>query len=733
MTDHIEQTTEKTLASAEVTLTQAEQLLPGNIVAEKYQIISLLGRGGMGAVYRVKQIFLDQDLALKVLAHSSTTDDTHVRRFQIEGKAAFKLNHPNLVKVTDFGLLEDHAPYLVMEFIEGMTLAEFLKKEKQPAIDTVLKIVAQACLGLAYAHQNSVVHRDVKPSNIMLVNGKEIGEEGSVKIVDFGIAKVLNDQGEIQTLTQTGEVFGSPYYMSPEQCSGTAIDQRTDVYSLGCVLFEALTGTPPHVGQSPLRTMMLHQTEVTPSLQQASMGREFPPALEIIVKKMLEKEPSARYTDLGLVANDLANLVRGKASTFDQSLEENTAKSLQFKRVKMLIAASTLVLLAIAGWQFSLNSRLEEASKPEVPVEVISQVNQQSKNQGEGNTEITSWPPAFSDRENKQYEITADQLKEKSEQLRNAKPITPVATFNQGTTLYKIEFPKCGIGSISNALNNQLSHGAIKYEGRLAEGTIYFSTKGPYVFSVQKVRFPQTFASPSILEKFDKNMLNGLALEQGSNFADLSEPIQGEMVEMSVERMLRTAAMWKNLQVISLHDVNLSEQSIRQLNTMKGLKYASFSVAKNSKLLSQQPFIKQLSEVSLIRCDPSNFLAELSKSTQLKVLILKRVNLTVQSIRALRACPQLHSIGIEKFEALSDSQLEEILSLPHLTEIEFSKVDLSNSQVAKLVKSKTLKEIRLLGCITPEEEMAIQDKRFKFQESTNSGKSSLQRIDIQLN
>lgn len=392
MTDHIEQTTEKTLASAEVTLTQAEQLLPGNIVAEKYQIISLLGRGGMGAVYRVKQIFLDQDLALKVLAHSSTTDDTHVRRFQIEGKAAFKLNHPNLVKVTDLGLLEDHAPYLVMEFIEGMTLAEFLKKEKQPAIDTVLKIVAQACLGLAYAHQNSVVHRDVKPSNIMLVNGKEIGEEGSVKIVDFGIAKVLNDQGEIQTLTQTGEVFGSPYYMSPEQCSGTAIDQRTDVYSLGCVLFEALTGTPPHVGQSPLRTMMLHQTEETPSLQQASMGREFPPALEIIVKKMLEKEPSARYTDLGLVANDLANLVRGKASTFDQSLEENTAKSLQFKRVKMLIAASTLVLLAIAGWQFSLNSRLEEASKPEVPVKVISQVNQQSKNQGEGNT---SWPPPF--------------------------------------------------------------------------------------------------------------------------------------------------------------------------------------------------------------------------------------------------------------------------------------------------------------------------------------------------
>jgi len=279
----------------------------GQMLGGKYEVISLLGKGGMGTVYRVQQVFLNEELALKVLDNRRESDGVHMRRFQQEAKAAYSLSHPNLVKVHDFGLLDNGQPYLVMDLIEGVTLARYIKEHGPLVLDEVGPLFAQACFGLSHAHNQSVIHRDIKPTNIMLVTGLPLGTEGSVKIVDFGIAKLASDHGgEIQTLTRTGEIIGSPLYMSPEQCSGAPVDHRTDIYSLGCVLFEALTGTPPFLGDNVLRTMMMHQTEPAPLLKEASLGKEFPEGLKQIVDKMLRKSPSERYQNLGLVAHDLA-------------------------------------------------------------------------------------------------------------------------------------------------------------------------------------------------------------------------------------------------------------------------------------------------------------------------------------------------------------------------------------------------------------------------------------------
>lgn len=283
---------------------------PGDVLDGRYRVESILGCGGMGVVYRVTQMFVDKQFALKTLLKDQISE-VKLRRFQQEARAVFALDHPNIVAVKDFGVIEDATPFLVMEMVDGETLSARLKSSGRLTLEQAIPIFIQACFGLGYAHDQGIVHRDIKPSNLMLVNGITPGADGSIKILDFGIAKFTqHDGGEIQSLTKTGEIFGSPFYMSPEQCTGERVDYRADVYSLGCVLFEALTGTPPCVGESALSTMMQHQIGKTPTLKEASMGLDFPPELEHIVAKMLDKSPDKRYQKLGVVAHHLAALKR---------------------------------------------------------------------------------------------------------------------------------------------------------------------------------------------------------------------------------------------------------------------------------------------------------------------------------------------------------------------------------------------------------------------------------------
>ncbi len=283
----------------------------GQVVGGRYRVLSLLGKGGMGIVYRVEQIFLGKELALKTIDKALMSDIT-IRRFQAEARAAFAVDHPNIISVNDFGLLDDQTPFLVMEIVQGETLGAILKN-RTLSVEEAIPFFIQVCFGLAHAHENGVVHRDIKPNNLMVLTQMPFGTEGSVKILDFGIAKLTQHEGgEIQALTKTGEIFGSPLYMSPEQCSGGKVDHRSDIYSLGCVLFEALTGTTPFFGESALSTMMMHQSGSVPSLKEASLGKDFPAELDRVIQAMLAKQPDNRYQNLGKAAHDLAAIKRGE-------------------------------------------------------------------------------------------------------------------------------------------------------------------------------------------------------------------------------------------------------------------------------------------------------------------------------------------------------------------------------------------------------------------------------------
>lgn len=284
------------------------------ILGGRYRVISLLGQGGMGVVYKVEQIFLGKEMALKTIEKSEQSDFT-LRRFQTEARAVFKVNHPNIIDVHDFGLLDDGTPFMAMEVVVGKTLGEILESRVLSS-DEAISLFIQVCFGLAHAHESGVIHRDIKPNNIMVIDGLPWGTEGSVKVLDFGIAKLTqHDGGEIQALTRTGEIFGSPFYMSPEQCLGGKIDHRSDVYSLGCVIYESLTGAPPFAGDSALNTMMMHHSAPIPSVRASAHGKNCPEELDAIIQRMLAKNPDERYQHLGHAAHDLAALKRGDIAT----------------------------------------------------------------------------------------------------------------------------------------------------------------------------------------------------------------------------------------------------------------------------------------------------------------------------------------------------------------------------------------------------------------------------------
>ncbi len=282
--------------------------LIGSFFAERYQIISMLGRGGMSSVYKAKHTLMDRMVAIKILVAS---DVPSLKRFQLEAKLVSSLKHHNIVTVYDFGVSFKGQPYLVMDFLEGSNLMEEIRKVKRLELMRATWIFCQACDALNYAHKRELIHRDLKPSNFMLVTEEA---EDVVKLVDFGIAKHLTmSVAESGQLTHTGQILGSPLYMSPEQCMGNRLDARSDIYSLGCVMYETLTGKPPLLGTSTLDTLQRHIHETPRAF--ASVDPELislPEQIEKIVLKCLQREPDDRYqtmlelwTDIELFRNTL--------------------------------------------------------------------------------------------------------------------------------------------------------------------------------------------------------------------------------------------------------------------------------------------------------------------------------------------------------------------------------------------------------------------------------------------
>jgi serine/threonine protein kinase len=288
----------------------AAEFRPGQIIGDNYQVLAWIGAGGMGNVYRVRHNIMQTEYALKTLSADKITDVAW-RRFQTEAQAIGRMSHPNVVGIYNLGLHDGRLPYYVMDLLKGQSLLDILKTNGPLDVDAALSIFIEVCAGIGYAHKKGIVHRDIKPGNLLLVDQPGQGG-GKVKIVDFGIAKLTGiTDATIQKLTNAGEVCGSPYYMSPEQCEAGKIDARSDIYSLGCTLFEALTGSPPFKGRNAMETMLLHQSAKVPSLTAITGGKTFPPMLERAIATMLAKAPMDRYQNMERVSEDLDSVLKG--------------------------------------------------------------------------------------------------------------------------------------------------------------------------------------------------------------------------------------------------------------------------------------------------------------------------------------------------------------------------------------------------------------------------------------
>ncbi len=280
--------------------------LIGTALASKYEFLEVLGEGGLGLVFKVRHPHLGRLLAVKMIV-SPDTSVQGVARFEREARALCRLDHPNIVTIYDFGVTERKQSYMVLEFIDGQDLDTILEHEDHLSVEQTLEILIQVSDGLAHAHEMGVLHRDMKPGNIML--RRTGGRVSVVKVLDFGLAKLTVPESQNQiALTWTGQVCGSPPYMSPEQVRGKQVDERSDVYSVGCMLYEMLTGYTPFVSNKVIDIMLMHLEYQHEPLRCVRPDLDLPEDLESIVARALEKDPQLRYQSIVAFRDDLEHV-----------------------------------------------------------------------------------------------------------------------------------------------------------------------------------------------------------------------------------------------------------------------------------------------------------------------------------------------------------------------------------------------------------------------------------------
>lgn len=345
----------------------------GRVLADRYKVVASIGEGGMSRVWRAQDLNTGKMVAVKVLREEYRDDDLFVRRFEREAQAASRMTHPNIANLLDVGLEDDGTRYLVIEYVSGKTLKQFIQESGAIRPETAAQIIIRVLAALQHAHQNGVIHRDIKPQNIL------IDKEGTVKVTDFGIARLANTQ----TMRQDTEtVMGSVYYFSPEQARGADVDEKSDIYSVGVMFYEMLTGEVPFTGDTPVSIAMKHLQD--DPQKPSELNSAVSPALDFVVLHAMGKRPRQRYASaadmlrdvrLALEHPDTILAARAEAERREhEALSRERRKKRVEKRTRrtrrLLIGLLTLLFLcftAFAGFRLMERVLLSSRSRIEVP------------------------------------------------------------------------------------------------------------------------------------------------------------------------------------------------------------------------------------------------------------------------------------------------------------------------------------------------------------------------------
>lgn len=599
------------------------QIRLSGLFAGRYQIIKELAKGGMGVVYKAHDNVLDKTVALKFILYTDWTED-QLLRFQREAQASSRLLHPNIAVVYNFGLDENSTPYMVLEYVEGKTIKRIVNKRKFDILPT-LHIGQQLCAALHHAHLNGLVHRDIKSSNVIL---DESQDPPIAKIIDFGIARIV-DTNFRGTLSSDQVVPGSPPYMAPEQVKCKPMDHRCDIYSLGCVLFEMLTGEPPFRGDTAIKTMEMHVSKQPPLLHSVYREREFPDELEGLVARCLAKKPEDRFQSAAELKNELEKLQdayqeflaeRARVAASDQNSDNKAApKDKRTKKIgAALIAAALLITTAVAARLYYLDVFSTDMHIEETPIQ--QNPHDDEINKGSGKTVETA----------KDQFLTTFDIEEFRRNPRDIK-----LKYHYG--------------------DDALTEDNLKQLAALPVETldIYYSDLPPNALDIisrmKTLRGLKLIKDANVNDKTLKNLsrLSNLTDLSISDHKDLTGSVLNDLRHMSIKRLnlrkcpsisaksLEALSKWKELECLDLQNNVVSPQYMKALKRVANLK---------ALILSESRF----------QAGTINVLKELPRLEALQIAYTKITDQDLNAIadvKGLKAldingCPNLTSRGV---------------------------------------------------------------------------------------
>ncbi len=679
-------------------------LAPGATIGGVYKIIKLLGRGAMGEVYLAKHDTLGKKCALKVIPPDQVTEEGWLR-FQLEAKTVSKLNQVNLVRVTDLGVHDGCLPFYAMELVEGKNLAEYLAQNGPMPLDMVLQIFMQVCDGIECAHRGGVLHRDLKPANIMFSTNQSGAVEA--KVLDFGLVKLTKNDRNNQSLTTAGDVFGTPYYMSPEQCGGEKLDNRADIYSLGCTMFECLTGRPPFTGHLIAAVLFGQLEGVPPTLASVVGPGKFPQSLESVMARILQKNPDERYQSMTELRTDLELISRGEAlktdhkgtgekgrstvppvSTIKTSEADQRARALGFSdkplfkissrnnenigsaddpmgisavaKLFMTVVLAVVLVGGVTVYYFYNTAKTTPVAR--MNVEGLSG----------GEAAITARKSASSD------------LSKVQRIFGQISQISNGVTVNDGLAQRVFHFPPVSIGSIRYGAGNGTTVNA--------KGTVSVPSDARVTLVLSRSFGQYTFSFPDILKKIGPDDISELEVTEpetstGQDIYTLDIPTD----------LIRNIAGWKSLTKISFIRCKVPDQAVLALNalTSKIDKFSLRGAIVDGNFVSRIKWLKHLESLDLKtvgNIDP--VLESLSTSTALKSLCLDATAPSQVGLKALKTCPNFTLLKMAESD-LDAAAFNALCDLTTLESLDLKDCMIPTKSVLQLARLKRLLYLNL--------------------------------------
>lgn len=642
---------------------------PGDVVGETYVLTSVLAKGGMGVVFKARHLQLERVYALKLLTPMQSSS-ANWRRFELEAKTLAKLEHKNVVQIFNMGVDARGCPYYVMELLQGQSMAEALERGAPLAVPQFIQSFLDVCSALKLAHSKGIVHRDIKPSNLILVESNSPVK--LTKVVDFGIARLLGVEGQsVQSLTAPGEIFGSPLYMSPEQTLGLPVTSASDIYSLGCTMYEAFTGSPPFRGQTALATMMMHQTDAMPEiLRQDCTGHEFE-VIDQILAKCMEKQASDRFETVGDIIDLLENSLRhpsgierkGSATSNNSAASPKLTNKLTVNdNLLDSTGGQTTGLVARGGRNtvYAIVAALSIGLGTMAVLYFILTQQNQSKVVVPSNSDLTRHItgdralPAF------------DTIPRPTEPFAHeTKPISWLVS-RGGRTWREFEFPA------GEPVGFICFNGGKKVA---ASGHMQCRHANSVSFDASDVLADV----PKFYDRFDHGAVGALRVKDSKTPPAIS-----------------TLARWKNLSSFAVEHCLLSDSYLRGLGRLKRLE----SLALLHCRVSAQPLIasgvlSRINSLQLVNVGESaKILEAMANRENIKILSVRRVNLTERELASIAALPRLVHLDL-RTTRLPSSAMATVARLPNLRWLQLSEATFDASTLTSLGRCKKLESITL--------------------------------------